>query len=73
MREWRKRWQRVAEKEAELLRATPDDVRLRQIQALFATAQSEEWETVTPAEIVEVRRRWRVLREKHRERTSSAK
>lgn len=73
MRDWKLRWQRVAQKEAELLRATPDEVRLRQFQALFATARNEGWETATPEEIAEVRRRWRVLRDKHHERTGSAK
>lgn len=73
MRDWKQRWQRVAQKEAELLRATPDAVRLRQFWALFATARNEDWETATPEEIAEVRRRWRVLRQKHRERTGSEK
>lgn len=73
MRNWKQRWQRVAQKEAELLQATPDAVRLRQFQALFATARNEDWEVSTPEEITEVRRRWRVLREKYRERTSSAR
>lgn len=73
MRDWKSRWQRVAEKESELLQATPDAVRLRQFQALFATARNEGWEVSTPAEIAEVRRRWRVLRSKYRERTSSTR
>ena len=71
MRDWKARWQRVAQKEAELLRATSDEVRLRQLWALFATARDEDWQTATPDEIAEVRRRWRVLRDKYRERTGS--
>ena len=69
MREWKGRWQRIAAKEAELLRATPDAVRLRQFEALFATARREDWVVATPAEIAEVRRRWRVLRSRYREQT----
>ena len=71
MRDWKLRWQRVAQKQNELLRATPDEVRLRQFQALFATAREENWRTATPEEIAEVRRRWRVLRNKYRERTGT--
>ena len=73
MRDWKDRWQRVAQKEAELLRATDDETRLRQLRALFATARDEDWQTATPDEIAEVRRRWRVLRDKYRERTGSTK
>ena len=73
MRDWKSRWQRVAQKEDELLQATPDAVRLRQFQALFATARNENWEISTPAEIAEVRRRWRVLRENYREQTRNSR
>ncbi len=70
LRAWKNRWQRVNEREAELLRATPDAVRWRQFQALFATAAREDWVIATPAEIAQVRARWRVLRDNYRDRTS---
>ena len=62
-REYLARWKRVNAIQAEeLKRLTPAD-RLRQFLALRAMARKMGWETSTPAEVDEVRSRWRRLRE----------
>ena len=60
---YRARWQAVADKEAELLRATPFPVRMRQFQALFETARRENWQIADQDEDEQVRVRWKKLRE----------
>jgi len=62
-REYLARWKRINAFQAEeLKRLTPAD-RLRQILALRALALKMGWETSTPAEVEDVRSRWRRLRE----------
>ena len=67
-REYVSRWQRInALQLEEERRKTPAD-RLREFFQLMDMAKAMNWETTSPAEVEEVRARWRKLREAHRAR-----
>jgi hypothetical protein len=69
-REYVSRWQRInALQLEEERRKTPAD-RLREFFQLMDMAKAMNWETTSPAEVEEVRARWRKLREAHRAKTA---
>jgi hypothetical protein len=62
-RDYIARWKRVNEFQAEEYRRMSPATRGRQFFSLLEMARSMNWQTSTPAEIEEVRSRWRRLRE----------
>jgi hypothetical protein len=56
------RWHRIHALEKVELRRASGEKRLRQFLSLFEMARFMNWETSTPAEIEEVRRRWRKIK-----------
>lgn len=65
--EWKQKRVIAEEKEKELLRQTGDAVRLRQLQAMFSTARSQNWSVATPEDVALVRARWQKLRQAARQ------
>jgi hypothetical protein len=63
MRAWKARWELVNAAEREELRTTPPIVKLRQLAALMASAESMGWTEALAAEVDEVRERWKKLRQ----------
>jgi hypothetical protein len=61
-RAFRERWQAVNDAEREELRRTSPEVKLRQLEALFAMSQQLGWTAALAAEEAEVRERWNRLR-----------
>ena len=59
---FRQRWQMVNDAECEELRRTPPELKLRQLDALFALAGQLGWMPALSAEEAEVRERWNRLR-----------
>ncbi len=57
------RWAMVATAERDELRATSMDRKLRQLAALMASVATLGWDEALAAEEVEVRERWRRLRQ----------
>jgi hypothetical protein len=60
---WKARWERVNAAEREELRATPPEVRLRQLGTLMEWARVFGWTDALTAGEQEVRARWKRLRE----------
>ena len=56
------RWKFIHDFEREELRRTPPEHRLRQFFSLLELARTMDWQTSTPEEIEEVRRRWRKIK-----------
>lgn len=63
LRAWMARWALVRDAEAELLRRTPPDEKLRQLVAMSAGASLLGWDAAAEAETEAVRRTWTRLRE----------
>jgi len=59
---YRARWKAVEQKEAELLRATPPEVRTCQLQALWSATRKADIQVATVEDVAQVRRRWNLLR-----------
>lgn len=57
------RWAMVASAERDELRATSMDKKLRQLVALMASVTELGWDEALAAEEIEVRERWRRLRQ----------
>ena len=68
---YRARWKAVADKEAELLQATPPAVRTRQLQALWSAVRSADLVIATPEDVAQVRARWNLLRQRFHEQSQS--
>lgn len=62
-RSFRRRWELVNRAEAEELRSTPPEVKLRQLAAFMASAEAFGWTAALAGEAEEVRRRWQRLKE----------
>ncbi len=58
---WKRKRDIAAKREKELLRQMDDAVRFRQLQAIFATVKSQNWQVSTPEDVASVRARWRKL------------
>jgi hypothetical protein len=56
------RWRLVNEAEREELRATPMELKLRQLAAMMASVDQIGWTEALAAEQAEVRERWKQLR-----------
>ena len=61
-RAFKARWRAVNEAEAEELRNTSPETKLRQLAALMASAAAMGWTRALQAEDEEVRNRWQRLR-----------
>ncbi|MCP4592045.1 MAG: hypothetical protein GY842_15020 [bacterium] len=61
--DFRRRWELVNEAEHTELRATPYDVKLRQIAALMASVRALGWHDQLASEEDQARQRWTRLRE----------
>ena len=59
---WRERWKAVEEAEREELRATPLEMKVRQLAALMAAAHELGWSEALAAKEAAVRERWMKLR-----------
>lgn len=56
------RWKRIHDFEKEELRRASPERRIRQFFTLLELARTMNWQTSTPEEIEEVRRRWRKIK-----------
>ena len=63
-RQFRERWKRINALQLEEYRRLTPEERLRQFFSLMELAKAMNWETYTPAEIEEVRRRWKKIKAK---------
>jgi len=61
-RQYVERWKRVNALEIEELRRLTPNERVRQFFSLLELAKKMNWQSSTPVEIEEVRRRWRKLK-----------
>lgn len=57
-RAWQRRWELVNRREIEELRATPVDVKFRQLEALMQSVDQMGWREGLEEGIEEVRERW---------------
>ena len=62
VKQWMQRWQRVNAFQLEELRRLTPEESLRQFFHLMALAKYAGWQTSTPKEIEEVRRRWKKIK-----------
>ncbi len=61
-RQFVERWKRVNDFQREEYRQLTPEERLRQFFYLMAMAKEMNWQTSTPEEIEEVRRRWKKIK-----------